>query len=254
MIYEKLLNKSAEFMKNLFITDIRIGLGYTLVENSAGGIGLAYTFRNSLPCTCSVFRDAGKMLGKSLKEASSLFLDRENLLNSSVGLAAINSTAAPAKHDVLSGDVLESLNLNKNESVLMIGHFTPIEAQLRKITSNLYVYDDKNDTGNKPPESFINSASCSRVVLITSTTLINKTLNNIISLTPNAETRVLLGPSTPLIPDAFRGEGIDILSGMVFRDKDKIKEIISQGGGTMHFKNYSQKVNMIIKRVKETVI
>jgi uncharacterized protein len=253
MIYRKLLKKSVELMDDIIVTDVRMGLGYTAVENSAGGLGLAYTFRDRLPSTCSIFRDAGNLIGKKLRETAELFLDN-NLLDSSVGLASINSVTSVSGSEILSGDVLEALEIEKNEAALMIGHFAPVEKQLRSITSNLFVHDDKFDSDNESTDLFVHHAKDSRVVLITSTTLINKTLDDIITKTPNARMRVLLGPSTPMFPGIFMGEGIALLSGMLFKDRKMVKEIVSQGGGTMHFKNYSQKVNLVVKSAEEAVL
>jgi uncharacterized protein (DUF4213/DUF364 family) len=43
MICKRILDHSFRFMENLVVTDVRMGLGYIAVENSGGGLGLAYT-------------------------------------------------------------------------------------------------------------------------------------------------------------------------------------------------------------------
>ena len=60
-----------------------------------------------------------------------------------------------------------------------------------------------------------------------------------------ARKRILLGPSTPLYGDVFAGS-VDMLSGMVPEDKEGVIEIVGQGGGTLHFKKHSRKVNVIL--------
>jgi uncharacterized protein len=254
MICKRIIDHSFRFMENLVVTDVRMGLGYTAVENSAGGLGLAYTFRNHLPSSCCVFKDAGSLIGKSLKDIAELFFDHHNLLNATLGLAAINSAVSVDNLDNISGDVLEHLDITRDEPVLMIGHFAPVEMQLKNITANLSVYDDKYNPDKKDSDAFLQHADKCRVVLITSTTLINKTFENIISKTPNARMRVLLGPSTPLFPDIFKNEGVHMLSGMTFKDNNKVKEIVSQGGGTMHFKKYAQKINLLVNQDERVIL
>jgi uncharacterized protein len=254
MICKRILDHSFRFMENLVVTDVRMGLGYIAVENSSGGLGLAYTFRNHLPSRCCVFKDAGSLIGKSLKDIADLFFDHHNLLNAALGLAALNSVAKVGNLDNISGDVLEHLDITRDEPVLMIGHFAPVEMQLKKLTANLSVYDDKDNSDNNNSDAFLQIAKTSRVVLITSTTLINKTFENIIAKTPNARMRVLLGPSTPLFPDIFKNEGVHMLSGMTFEDNNKVKEIVSQGGGTMHFKKYAHKVNLLVNQDEKVML
>jgi hypothetical protein len=46
----------------------------------------------------------------------------------------------------------------------------------------------------------------------------------------------MLGPSTPVCPEAFADTGITQLSGSYVVDVDRAKTIVSQGGGTMLLK------------------
>ncbi|MFN2355092.1 MAG: Rossmann-like domain-containing protein, partial [Desulfopila sp.] len=55
---------------------------------------------------------------------------------------------------------------------------------------------------------------------------------------------VLLGPSTPICPEAFEGSRITQLSGSMVSEPERVKQIISQGGGTMLMKKNLQFVNI----------
>lgn len=53
------------------------------------------------------------------------------------------------------------------------------------------------------------------VVLITGTTLLNDTLENLLTLChPNARVVVVVGPTAGLYPDAFLRRGVDVLDGV----------------------------------------
>jgi uncharacterized protein (DUF4213/DUF364 family) len=247
MIETSIIEVLSPKLKGLKIQDVRIGLGYTAIQNSAGGLGLAYTFRNYLPNRCSIVKEAGNLIGKDVIEIANLFLDKENLINASLGLAAINSIAKPENDGVFEGDILEAININPDDKVLMVGHFAPIAFEIKKITPHFFVIDDglnvNLDNSTSQLDEVMNYCN---IAIITATSLINKTLGDIISKTKNARKRILLGPSTPLFKEVFRNKGIDILSGMIPENAPKILEIVSQGGGTMHFKNFSRKMNYFV--------
>ena len=62
MIIDELISYIEPEAGDQVVKDIRIGLGYTCVELSGGGCGLAYTFRRDTGHTCSVLGTAGTLL------------------------------------------------------------------------------------------------------------------------------------------------------------------------------------------------
>lgn len=248
MLDDRILKEAETGMKGLKVQDARIGLGYTAILNSGGGLGLAYTFRKSLPDRCCIYKNAGTLIGKDLADVAGLFAGGGDLIHSALGLAAINSVTPKDTGQGQEGDVMKGLSLAGDDVVLMIGHFAPIEQEIRKITPHLHIFDDGLD--RKPSGGGLDIESAMEgctVAVITATSLINKTLDGIIEKTKKATRRVLLGPSTPLFRSAFRGEGIHMLSGMVCEDAPRILEIVSQGGGTMQIKRFARKVNLTVE-------
>ncbi len=247
MIYQKLMESASSLMNGLKVEDVRVGIGYTAVKNSAGGLGLAYTLREDLECGCSHIPDAGSLGGRDLAEVASYFSCRNNVIKTAIGLAAINSVAPGGNGSGLSGDVLKVLDIRPDEWVGMIGHFAPIEKKIRQVTPHLFVIDRGKGylRGNEFRVIQEILSSC-KVLIITATALLNRTLEDILQAGSRARTRVLLGPSTPLYPDVFSGH-VEVLSGMVPGDKDHILQIVGQGGGTLHFGRHSHKVNILLK-------
>lgn len=249
MIYKALYEGTLDRMNGLTVRDVRIGLNYTAVENSAGGLGVAMVFRRELPEKCTNFSSAGTLVGQNLEDVARYYLSENgNILHSSVGLACINSVASHGEGDVLKGDILDALKIEKGENVLMVGFFAPVAKRLNEMECNLFVYDNnKKVPGEEMPPLEQVAGSCT-VAIITATSLVNKTLHHIIEKTENARVRALLGPSTPLFPELFEDSGIHLLSGMKFRDNEKVKQIVSQAGGTMIFKDYADKINLTVKK------
>ena len=80
------------------------------------------------------------------------------------------------------------------------------------------------------------------LVLITGSTLINKTLPHILELCENAYT-ILLGPSVPMCP-ALLDFGIDRLAGMVAADRDGLADHVRQ---SVHGSPYRYGQSFLIK-------
>lgn len=249
MIEDKLLEVAIPRMKNLKVDDVRIGLGYTAVLNSAGGLGLAYTLRERVPLGhCTSVKMAGQLVGIDLEQAALMFTDSRNVLNAAIGLAAINSVADTDNPGFIKGDLMDILDIQKGEWVGMVGYFAPLVKKIKKKTRHLFIIEDKVEYRRKGTyKIFDEIMSNCQVMIITATTLINKTLNEILENTANARIRALLGPSTPLYQAPFRGNGIDFISGMVVNKPQQVLEIVSQGGGTGVFKKYCAKVNLKIE-------
>lgn len=247
MICKKLLNLSIPRMKDLKVEDLRIGLGYIALKNSAGGVGLSYVLRDRLTPGCSQLKGAGEYIGADLENVAKMFMDHGNVLRASLGLAAINSVNPAGENGTTSGDVMEILDIQKDEWVGMVGFFAPLEKRIKKITPHLFVIEDNHEYRKNGTYRIFNEImnNCD-VMIITATSLINKTFEDILKKTEKARKRVLLGPSSPLYRDFFEGMGLDIISGMLVRDPEQVLNIVSQGGGTMDFKNYSKKVNIVM--------
>ncbi|MCD4785777.1 MAG: DUF364 domain-containing protein [Candidatus Eremiobacteraeota bacterium] len=247
MICKKLLNLAVPRMKNLKVEDLRIGLGYVALKNSAGGVGLSYVLRDRLPQGCSQLKGSGEYIGADLEDVAKMFMDHGNVLRSSLGLAAINSVSPTGENGTTSGDVMEILDIKKDEWVGMVGYFAPLVKRINKITPHLFVIEDKLEyRKNGTYRIFDEIMNNCDVMIITATSLINKTFEEVLSKTEKARKRVLLGPSSPLYRDFFEGMGLDIISGMIVQDTEKVMNIVSQGGGTRDFKNYSKKVNIVM--------
>lgn len=244
MIKQKLLNATLPLMEGLTVSDVRIGLGYTAVLNSSGGLGLACTLRNKLKGGCSVYGPAGTLIGIPLSQLAGGLVESNNSVATALGLAAVNSLTPLGNLSGEEGDILESVRIGVNDKVVMIGHFAPVEKGIRAITSNLVIFEDRNEPeGNSFDEAYEKALSVCDLAVITATSILNDTCDLILKAVPAGSRKVLLGPSTPLFPEVFAGS-VDYLSGMIPQDNTAVLNVASQGGGTGHFKKFCRKVNI----------
>jgi len=164
---------------------------------------------------------------KSARELAELARSRE-LLEASIGVAAINSLVdmdESTSRELNASEVLASRGRGKN--VALVGHFPFIE-QLRSVARQLWVLEQLPIEGEYPPEAAADLIPRADVVAITSSSLINHTLDRLLSFCPSKATVMLLGPTTPLSPVLFN-HGANILSGARVFDEEAVLRTVGQG-------------------------
>jgi hypothetical protein len=152
------------------------------------------------------------------------------------------------KEGFFEGDILEYMKLRPDDNVGMVGYFAPLVPALRKKTLSLKIFEQVDRvTGDLLPEkdAYRLLPHC-QVALITSTSILNNTIDDILASAQSCREVVLLGASTPLIPEAFIDTAVTILSGVVVIAPEEIMRIVSEGGGMRFFKNHIKKVNVRI--------
>ena len=237
MLIDELVEKALEKASGRRVMDMRAGLGYTCVMLDDDSCGLAYTFRNQLGTCCGTMSEAGSLVGKDAAEVIP-WLKNQNLLKAAVGTAAVNAVFNQSQTDWGTGNVMSILDVSPDETFGMIGHFEPILAAMKKKTDNIYVFEQNVTTDSPLYDSKTIKEHLPKcdVVVVTATSIINHTIDEIVPHLKNARKVCLTGPSTPLCGEVFADYGVTLLAGSVVTDPDKICRIISQGGGTMAMK------------------
>jgi uncharacterized protein (DUF4213/DUF364 family) len=241
MISEELIKETGADLEGKQIADLRIGLGYTVVRLDSGETGLAGTLRYDLPRGCSLLDRAGDFEGTRAKEAAEL-LTRPDPLLAAIGLATINAVLN-RDQESNTDSPLEALSITAGDSVGMVGNFAPLMDPIKQRTEELYVFEREPSSGEEIyPDWAVNSLlpECD-VAIISSTTLMNGTLEHLFELSP--ERTALLGPSTPMT-ELLEDYGVSHLFGSVVRKPEAIIEIVSQAGGTRNFGEAVEKINL----------
>jgi uncharacterized protein (DUF4213/DUF364 family) len=177
---------------------------------------------------------AGNLLPTGVKALAQLSLS-SRILERAIGLAAINS-AIP-----IDESLCEDLNAEEEirsqgagKKIAIIGHF-PFVRRLREVTQKLWVFElpGRGRPGDITGEKIQSLLPQADIVAISSTTLINRTLGDILNFIHPDAVKMLLGPGTPLSPVLF-DHGFDILSGSIVMDRDRTLHGISQGANFRH--------------------
>jgi uncharacterized protein (DUF4213/DUF364 family) len=204
---------------------ILVGAHWTVVCSRR--CGMASTILGNKPHGHEKVRDVGHLQERSALELAG-FARSDNLLEASIGVAAINSLLeVNDAHavEVNAGEVL--VKQGKGKDVALVGHF-PFIPQLRQAAGRLWVIEQHPTEGEYPAEAAPELIPQADVVALTGSSLINHTLGGLLGLCRRDALVMVLGPSTPLSPVLFQ-HGATYLSGTQALDEAAVLRTVAQG-------------------------
>jgi uncharacterized protein (DUF4213/DUF364 family) len=229
--------------QNVSVEILSLGLGYTAVTTSDGGIGLSYTYFSDKK-SCMVLNSRVDYEGR----AAELLLEKiksDTPIERSMALALINAlnyrAALESPEDVDNTIMFEKFKIGRARRVAMVGYFGPLVRNFEQKGVSLEILDISRGFGNKE-EFYKKLKNWAQVLLVTSTSILNNSTEEILANVGEKVKTVMLGPSTPMVADAFSHLPVDMLAGTVPIDKEKTLKAIRHGMGTPVLHRYSRKV------------
>jgi uncharacterized protein (DUF4213/DUF364 family) len=205
--------------------------------------GLASTFKEDVHPHKGV-RDVGHLTEKSAFELA-LYSRSKNLLEASIGMAAINSFIDIDESRCVEANAYEILlEKGRERNVAVVGHF-PFIPMLQEAAKNLWVIEKRPLEGDLPEESAKEILPQCDVVGITGTSFINHTLEGLLAQCKGSFI-ALIGPTTPLTPILF-DYGIDIISGSKVVEPQTVIRFISQGATFKELHRHGVKLLTMIR-------
>ncbi len=226
-----------------------IGLGYMALVLDDGSAGLAYTFRREARGGCTLDMKLRPLAGQRASDILPMLVS-DNLIEAGLGLACANALIGSPRTGVVEKDILEHVDVRPEDDVAMVGYFGPLVSVLRARARSLAVFErrDVEQEGVLPASEAVSRLPGCDVAIITATSIINHTIDDLLRSASSARQVVVLGASTPLIAEAFEGTPVTLLSGAIPRDTARILEVLSEAGGMQIFGRYVRKVNIEIRR------
>lgn len=211
---------------------------YAFVELEDGRSGLAWVYREWL----NRFRKF-REFPTTADEASRLILSHDPA-EISVGVAAVNALAE--KTNALEGDVLDLLNIPDGSRVALIGYFYPFVERLKRRGVELYVFELKPIDEDYVYPWYAEEDLLPRMdyVIATGITIVNKTIDRIAELSKNS-TLVVVGPTTPLVEEAFNGKA-RMIAGIQVINNDAVYDMLAKGYSAWQF-IHSPYVKKVVK-------
>jgi uncharacterized protein (DUF4213/DUF364 family) len=237
-LYDLFMNKA----QRVEIEILCIGLGYTAVTTFDGGMGLAYTyFKDKTSCVL-----LNKVVDYEGRPASELLgsIKNENAIERSMALALINALnydqALKLPEDKKNQILFDEFKISKGTRVAMVGYFGPLADMLQQRNAKLEILDESRKLGQED-EFYKKLGNWADVLFLTSTSILNNTAEKILGYGHKKIKTVMLGPSTPMIGEAFSHLPVHMLAGTVPLNKEKILKAIRHGMGTPVLHKYSRK-------------
>ena len=255
MILERIYDMAIPRLEGRTLKEVRIGLELMVVELDNGLIGVTYVLRKEIGHACVALPQAGKLIGKPAELLARGALQGNNVIVVALGLAVLNSVAQFDKLEQVNNsrgaDAAFAVEILPTDTVGIIGHIGPLITNLKGKVHRLLIFERGDGMSSQvysesaEPELL---PEC-QVVFISSTSLINKTLEKVLEYCSNARDIVMVGSSTPLYPTAFCGSGVTVLSGTrwLASNREAILNDISQCAGMKQLIKYGQKYSVKVK-------
>ena len=207
------------------VRSVLVGAHWTAV--CSRHCGLAATLMDHYTHGHTQVRDVGRLHQKTARELAE-YAHSDHLLEASIGIAAINSLLEVDEQqavEINAADILVERGCGRN--VALVGHF-PFISKVRQSVGQLWVIEQHPTEDEYPAEAAAELIPQAEVVAITSSTLINHTLEGLLSFCHPDATVLMLGPSTPLSPVLF-DHGATIISGTRVIDEAAVLRTVGQG-------------------------
>ncbi len=242
-VNQKLLESSTAAAARIRVDQVTIGLGYTAVATSDGAMGLAATGW-ALDGGGESKHDVADFEGCPATDLLQLIMNSDPM-HRTMALALINALnhrqALALPEDPGNALLFNHFGILSGNRVAMVGYFPPLVRLLEEKKVPLWVIDDARGLDDK--ETFFRKLEgWADVLLITATSILNNSTESILAHAgPNVKT-ILLGPTTPMIPEAFDHLPIHMLAGSAITDGEGAMRIVRHGGGARSLKPFIRKV------------
>ena len=245
--YEKLISEYRRLdLPDSTVENFVLHPGWNAVIGTSGCCGVAMSFQDNNPLygneeTGLDLQHLKSFVGKSLFEAARRNMTDARLSRRSIALAALNALSQPLVTDgVLTAKGysvgLEVKDLVRNDDKLVIVGYGGLVKSYAGRCRELHVTDQR------PPETFrttiigkmvsygpagitVHPAEENRevlkdadVVIITGSTLVNGTFEEVVEYAKHARIRALYGSSAQLIPEVLFENGINIVMSVAISD------------------------------------
>lgn len=235
MIVDKLLELLSPRAEGRTVSEVCVGLAYTAVRLDDGRCGVAFTFHEDAGEGCTVVKQAGTLAGRPALELAG-WVKTLDATSVALGVATLNALVEPPA-SATEADFTELIPVGPEDVVGMVGYFAPLVGMLRERAARLHIFERRpREQGDEHPDwtAPLLLPECD-VVIISGTAVINRTIDGLLAHTGKAREVAVLGPSTPLAPEAFAGRGVTLLGGVQVTDAERVLRVVREGGGTRRF-------------------
>ncbi len=213
--------------------DVRVGVSWTAVHGKYCGLAKTY----GLPVSHGNYtHNMGRLIGAATVELAE-YAQSWNLVEASIGCAAITSMAAPpaGSPEVNAQEIV--LEKGAGARVVVVGAF-PFITKLKAVAREVHVLEldpslQDTSAGILPDSAAEYLIPDCGLLVITGSTMVNKSLERLLALARESRAyTVILGPST-VMSEVLFDYGADMLAGAVVLNPEAVMMKLSQSGGML---------------------
>jgi len=247
MIMEKVLASAQECLAGKTVRDLAVGISLTVCELDGGDIGVSYVLRDSLPNGCSAFPYVREAVGKPACEIAEWIISGGDDLQRGIADAvlAAASRALEIPDDTDDPERPFGLEVKPEDTVGMIGLIPPVAEKLGRLAGRMIVFDEGlalhgGDPMIYPTERQPELLPVCDIVILSGTTVINQSIDSLLSMCSGSREIVMVGASTPMFPKGWADSRVTRLAGSWWDNtrKNEIFRLVSLASGIRELKEY----------------
>jgi uncharacterized protein len=255
-------------LDQITIERVVVGLFFTGVKLNNGVVGTCATPIKTIPeavcCPTSAMAMPfpGKMRGRPAADLAHEALAGQSIRRA-VGIAAINALAEccwqhrqhPEIELRLGVDAFDATEIHPGDQVVVVGAFVPFLKELKRRGQSFLVLEKDPLTLKSDELPFFRPAERAGeivpqadVLLITGSTLVNATLEDLLAMARPEARVTVVGPTVGMLPDAFLARGADVLGCVRITEPDAFLDLLAEGGSGYHFFGRSAEKLVLARR------
>lgn len=244
-IFDRAIELALENGGDLKVIDYVVGTGMTSVKLSNGNVGIAHLFREELPTGCSLFEE---LLDTPVDLTNFTELAKHfNPICVSLAMAAVNAVLNYSTvTDNNTGDIFKILKISPEDRVGFVGDFRPLTSKLEGNVKELHIFERHARHNYLPDWAAPWKLGECDVVVLTGTTIMNRTIDNLLKYI-NTDRTVVFGPSTVMDLELYPSK-VMAIGGASIIDPEKAMKITARAGGTKNI--YKEKAAMKITIIR----
>jgi uncharacterized protein (DUF4213/DUF364 family) len=259
--YRLLRTRYSSPIEDLTISDVRIGVFLSAVLLSDGSCGAAGSAIDT-PSFCEKRnRDYGDFSPLKIKgqRVVNLFESgkKSNLIDT-LKVAVLNAISTrlisgSCYRIIENSDPIDLIDLNSKKTITVVGGFQTYIRRISESNNKLYVLElNANALSDEHKQYYVPSGDYEKVlpvsdiVIITGLTLVNNTIDGLLSsISPQARV-IVTGPSSSILPDVLFANKVNIIGATRITDTDLLFSIVGEAGAGFHlFKYCAQKISIL---------
>ncbi len=250
---ELLKSRYSTHMEKLFISDVVMGMHLTAVKLSDGSYGVASTLQDGVFLCARKNRDFGPFTPMQItgQKVTDLFeTSKKSKITDTLKIAVLNAVStkiiANGNYRVIeNADPIDLLDLFQPQTITIVGAFQSYIEKLSGSHHRLFILELNKDALHEehkkyyvPASEYNNVIPNSDVLIITGLTLVNNTIDDLLSFVPENCRVVVTGPSGSIIPDVLFQHGVHMIGATRITKPVELFNLVAQGGSGYHLFRY----------------